>query len=464
MGRLDDVYARLPVFLQHVAVSAFGLAWHRKRFGGIFGRERDGFIARERFTAGEWKSWQTARLRDMLLLAVERVPYYCNAYRAAGLTPASVSRFEISDLRSLPLLEKEIVRERPEDFCVDGRPPKGGTVCLTSGSSGTPVRTWWTREDFQRSLALRETRACRPAGVSYSMPRATFSGRLVEPDPESTGPFHRYNAVERQVYLSAFHLSPAHAAKYVEPLVHHGVAWGSGYTHAFEQLALMMREQGIAPPPSMKAVITTSEPLTAKGRKRIETGFGCRVYQEYGQVEDAIFACEHADGRMRVSPDSGILELLDGKGNSVGPGEPGDVVATSFVRWSQLFIRYRLGDVASWDAVPDATGFSMPILKEIVGRLEDIVEGPDGRRTARFHGIFTGLDGVREAQIVQESLNLVRVVVVAGKGFDEGTEDSIRSRIRVRLGPVDIVIEKVNGIPKERNGKFRAVVSKVHSK
>jgi hypothetical protein len=43
MRRLDDPYACLPVPQQHAAVSAFGLAWHRKTFGGIFALERDGF-------------------------------------------------------------------------------------------------------------------------------------------------------------------------------------------------------------------------------------------------------------------------------------------------------------------------------------------------------------------------------------------------------------------------------------
>ena len=45
------------------------------------------------------------------------------------------------------------------------------------------------------------------------------------------------------------------------------------------------------------------------------------------------------------------------------------------------------------------------MLKEIVGRLEDVVVGPDGRRMVRFHGIFVGLPNVTEGQVVQRTLD-----------------------------------------------------------
>jgi phenylacetate-CoA ligase len=454
----DALYARLPVPLQHAAVTAFGIAWHRKRFGGGFRRELAGFLERERLPADEWRAYQTRLLRELLATAVTRVPWYRRAWTGLGLDEQRLSRFTLEDLGRLPILEKEEVRADPGAFLVDGR-SAGLTLCPTSGSSGTPVQTYWSADDFRRSLALREARSCRSAGVSYRLPRATVSGRIVVPDPDSRGPFHRFNLVERQVYLSAFHLKPASAAAYVEPLVRHRVAWATGYTHVFEQLAILMREQGIAPPPHLRAVITTSEKLTEEGRERIEAAFGCHAFQEYGQVEDAIFACEGPDRRLRVSPDSGILELVDPGGVPVAAGEPGDVLATSFIRRSQLLIRYRLGDVAVVDDRPDPAGLAMPVLREVVGRSEDLVVGPDGRRTLRFHGVFNGLAGIREAQVVQEAAARIRVKVVPAPEYGEGTAREIQARVRQRLGPaVEVTVEPVEAIPRTPAGKFQAVV------
>lgn len=74
---------------------------------------------------------------------------------------------------------------------------------------------------------------------------------------------------------------------------------------------------------------------------------------------------------MRVSPDAGILELLRADGTTIPVGEEGEgeVIGTSLIRRKQIFLRYRVGDVASWDPNPDERGLSMPILREMVGRL-----------------------------------------------------------------------------------------------
>jgi phenylacetate-CoA ligase len=459
----DQLYKRLPVPLQHAAVTAFSLGWTRRRFGGRYRQFVSEFIARERFTAEQWQAWQTQELRKVLHLAATRVPFYRRAWKKLGLDERRIERFTIDDLSALPILEKEDVRAAPEDFLIDGLVPRNSVICPTSGSSGTPIRTYWTNEDFQRSLALRETRECRPAGVSYAEPRATFSGRLVEPDPDSKGPFHRFNAVEHQVYFSAFHLAPQNARAYVEPLARHHTVWGTGYTHSFEQLGRMMLEQGIPPPPALRAIITTSEKVMPAGRETIERAFGCRVFQEYGMVEDVTFACEHADGRMRVSPDAGVMELVDADGARVAAGLPGQVVATGFMRRSQLFIRYRVGDVAVLDTAPDDSGFAMPIFKEIVGRVEDVVHGPDGRRTVRFHGVFTEVPGVREAQLVQEAIDRIRIRVVPSKEYGDATAHEIVARVQQRLGSVTVIVERVDSIARTKAGKFRAVVSLVGS-
>src|SRR5262249_16317203 len=135
--------------------------------------------------------------------AAERVPYYSSTWSSSERAAAARGRLE-----ELPLLPKDPVRTAPEAFVRrDARLP-ARFAFHTSGSTGTPLRTIWTISEIRDSMAVREVRSAQWAGVSFRSPRATFSGRLVEPDSGSRGPFHRFNAVERQVYLSAFHLRP----------------------------------------------------------------------------------------------------------------------------------------------------------------------------------------------------------------------------------------------------------------
>jgi phenylacetate-CoA ligase len=461
--RLRWLYPLLPVAAQHAAVTAFGWRWKRLRFGGIYPRAVDGYASRAGWSRDAWERYQTERLRELLRLAVARVPYYADAYTGLGLTERRIARFTLGDLPTLPLLPKEHVRADPAAFVVGGRSAaRRLTPCPTSGSTGTPIRTYWGPADFQRALALREVRSCRPAGVSFACPRATFSGRLVVPRPDAAPPFHRFNRAERQVYFSAYHLSPDHAADYVRALHRHGVVWMTGYAHCVVELGRMMLEQGLRPPRSLRAIITTSEELLDAGRETIARAFGCPVYQEYGMVEGVVFASEGPDRRMRVSPDAGILELVDPSGRRAPAGEAGEVVGTGLTNLSQVLIRYRVGDVAVVDPRPDPSGSGMPLLAHILGRREQLVVGPDGRRTMRLDHLFRELPGISEGQVIQEAVSRLRVRVVAPGGITERTIRTIRRRVHERLSDrVQVEVERVAAIPRTVAGKFLPVVSEI---
>lgn len=454
MGRFDAVYARLPVWAQHGAVSAYGLYWHRLRFGPGYERYVKEYAERDSFSLEEWRAWQDKRVRELLEAAATQTPFYLREWRSEVKAAAFGGMLE-----ELPLLEKESIRAEPDGFLRQDIKPKRRLIFNTSGSTGTPIASIWTIQELRSSLALREVRSARWAGVSFKLPRATFSGRMVEPDPESKGPYYRFNAIERQVYFSAFHLRPDTAPLYVKALKEHRVDWMTGYSFSFYLLAKFILDQRLEVP-TLKAVITTSEKLTPEMRSVMETAYGCRVYEEYSTVENAVFASECASGRLHVSPDAGVVEILRPDGSACEPGEVGEVVATCLSRTYQPFIRYRLGDMACWDGEPCPCGRAMPVLKEVTGRIEDAVIAADGRQMVRFHGIFVEQPNVREGQIIQETLSRIRVRVVPVNGFSSADAQDITQRVRQRLGSqVEVIVESVESIPRTKAGKFRAVIS-----
>lgn len=457
MGKLDSIYANLPVWAQHTAVSAYGYYWKWLRFGPGYQRALQGYLQRETFSPPKWAAWQQARLQQVLEIAATYVPYYQSAWGKSELAALRVGRLE-----DLPLLEKAALRSDPRAFLRQDMRPRPELVFHTSGSTGTPVATHWTVADLRDSLALREARSARWGGVSFRQARATFSGRMVEPDPQSPGPFYRYNLAERQVYFSAFHLSPASAPHYVQALRRHRVQWLTGYAVSCYLLAKFSLEQNLAVP-QLKAVITTSEKLTSGMRRVMQSAYGCPVFEEYSTVENVLFASECEQGRLHLSPDVALVEILRPDGSRCLPGEAGEVVATCLVRQYQPLIRYRLGDMAAWDPQPCPCGRPMPVLKEVLGRIEDVVVGPDGRRMVRFHGIFVDQPHVQEGQIIQETLERVRVKVVPTPGFDQADVAEIVRRMQQRLGPqVTIMVETVDRIPRSAAGKFQAVISRLH--
>jgi hypothetical protein len=65
---------------------------------------------------------------------------------------------------------------------------------------------------------------------------------------------------------------------------------------------------------------------------------------------------------------------------------------------------------------------------------------------------------VREVQIIQEALGLIRVRYVPTADFTSAVGHSIVQRLQERLGTVEVLLEQVDYVPRERNGKFRAVI------
>jgi phenylacetate-CoA ligase len=448
------VYARLPVWAQHRAVSAYGVYWHWLRFGPGYQSYVQDFKQRERFSAEQWTAWQSERVRTLLGLAATQVDFYKRTWTADQKAAAQAGR-----LQELPLLEKVDVRNQPEAFLRQDMRPRSRQVFHTSGTTGTPVASIWTVSELRDSMALREVRSAGWAGVSFKLARATFSGRMVEPNPSSPGPFHRYNSAEKQVYFSAFHLGPQTAPSYVKALHDHKVTWLTGYAFSYYLLARLILEQNLKVS-NLKAVITTSEKLTPEMRTVMEEAYGCRVYEEYSMVENSMFASECEHGRLHVSPDVGVVEILRPDGSACDPDEMGEVVSTGLMRQYQPFVRYRVGDLARWDPEPCVCSRSMPILKDVTGRIEDVVIGEGGRQMVRFHGIFVDQPHVIEGQIIQEELSRIRVKVVPGAAFSEADVRDIVARVRARVGPsMEVVVEPVDRIARTSGGKFKAVVS-----
>lgn len=456
MAKFEGIYQRSPVWLQNWMVSTYGRYWHWARFGGDFPQYVEDYRHRESFSSEAWGAWQQKLLKELLTICVKHVPYYQREW-----SPEAQQGALKGDLSALPLLEKDALRQDPVQFRRQDQNPLIKFPFHTSGSTGTPISVVYTLSELRNSLALREVRSANWAGVSFDDARATFSGRIIEHDPDEETHIYRYNRAEKQIYFSAFHLKPETAPRYVEALSNHGITWLTGYAVSYYLLAKYILAQGLQVP-TLKAVITTSEKVTPQMRETMQQAYGCRVFEEYSTVENALFASECEQGRLHVSPDVGIVEILHPDGTPCQPGEVGEVVTTCLARFCQPLIRFRLGDLAAWDPEPCPCGRQMPVIKEVVGRIEDVVTGPDGRQLVRFHGIFVDQPNVVKGQIIQEALDAFTVRVVPTPNFDQKDVEDIIQRMQQRLGKdVEVTVEKVDEIPLTKAGKYRAVISKL---
>lgn len=459
----DRLYDALPVPVQNFGIGLFGLKYRHERLMGDFQKHVSGFRERQQWGRGQMDDYVAEQLQSTLLRAFTHVPYYQRAWSALGLTASDLKRITPETLHQLPLTFKSDLRADWKQFVAQDISRKTLKHYRTSGTTGTPIETVCTADGHRRFIAAREARSFNWASCTIEEPRSMIGGRLIVPKASGTPPYYRYNWAERQVYFSAYHIRPSTVSDYLAGFHKYRPKFMTGYAFSHYLLASLLEAQGLQLDYEPRGLVLSSERLTPEMKERIAKVFHARAFEEYGGVEQVALATECERGSLHVNPDFGQVELLDNNGNPVPPGTEGRVVATSLLNVAQPLIRYDTGDLAIWSNFDCPCGRkALPVVKQIIGRIEDSVMLPDGSELVRFHGVFIGLPHVMAGQIIQESLTSIRVRVVATDGFGAKEEDLIRHRIQVeRLGDVTVTVEKVSDLERTAYGKIRGVISLV---
>ncbi|MGI8402090.1 MAG: phenylacetate--CoA ligase family protein [Gemmatimonadaceae bacterium] len=449
-------YHNLPPALRSVIATARGGYLRAWRYGPRTEQLCEEALAREQWTQGEWKTWREERLALLLHRAALDVPYYrqhWNERRRRG------DRAAVDLLANWPILEKETLRTHAAAFVADDRSRSRMFHDHTSGTSGKSLDLWLSRGTVQAWYALFEARCRHWNGVSRRDRWAMIGGQLVVSVRQNEPPFWVWNASLHQLYLSAYHLAPRHAGGYVEALRKYGVRYIVGYPSAVHALAREVLSQNLRPP-ALDFVLANAEGVLDQQRCEIEAAFGCPVRETYGMAEIVANASECREGRMHLWPEVGEIETVNGNESSA-IGEMGELVCTGLLNLDMPLIRYRVGDRGSL-ALPDAScrcGRLLPLLSAIDGRIDDVLYTPDGRAVGRLDPVFKSSLPIKEAQIVQDELDLIRIRYVSDESFSAVDAQSLIDRVRDRMGAVRVILEEVDSIPRTNNGKFRAVVS-----
>ncbi|MDT0552257.1 glycosyltransferase [Urechidicola vernalis] len=459
-GLVDTLYDSSPLFVQNLLVSAYGIYWKRRRLGGNFKKYLKEFKSREHFSKQQWDEYQTQELRKLLIHAFTTVPFYYELYKGHGFSLEDFERFELKDLNKLPYLEKEDLRKFGKSTLLSQKKEKG-TYVASSGSTGTPVSIYLSKRMHQKWNAAYESRLRNWAGVNSSLARGMIGGRRILNPNRPKKPFYRFNRIENQTYFSTYYINEKNTPDYIDGLVKHKVEYLVGYAMSIYFLAENINKLKLDAP-KLKGVLTSSEKLTRQMRLEIEKAFQCKVFDAYSGVEACGLISENMDGELLFSPDTGIMEVLDSEGNEVNDGESGEVIATGLLNFDQPLIRYRIGDrVTKAKNQKTKSGIEMPIIESIDGRIEDVVLTNDGRRMVRFHSVFIDINGLVAGQLVQKKIDEIHLNLMVNTQFSTNDESEMEERVQNQLGKVKVYFNYVEEIPKNKNGKIRAVISEL---
>ena len=449
-----QLYHRMPASLRSVAASLWGYYLRSWRYTGETEKLIYEAFERERWGIQKWQSWQEEQLCLLLRRAATQVPYY-REYWSDRRRHGNSTSYEY--IENWPVLEKDIVRRQPRAFLATDSNPFKMYHEHTSGTTGKPLDLWWSRDTVQKWYAFFEARCRRWHGVTRFDRWAILGGQLVTPVAQRRPPFWVWNAGLNQLYMSSYHLAPDLIPHYLDALSKYRIKHIFGYSSALYPIAkeaLVLGRRDL----ELTVAVTNAEPLFEYQRQAISAAFHCPVRETYGMAEIVAAASECQSGSLHLWPEIGLMETFDGDLPSKS-SSTGDFVCTGLLNQDMPLIRYRVGDRGMLSSENSCScGRTLPKISSLEGRSDDVLYTSDGRLIGRLDPVYKAKLSLHEAQIIQESLNRVRVRYVPGANFTRETGQSIIDRLQERMGAVEVVLEEVSTVPRDSNGKFRAVI------
>lgn len=462
---MEKIYENSPIWFQNLMISVKGLQFRCQRASTGVMREHYNFLlASQYWRVEQFRDYQMKKMRQLLSIAFQHVPYYRDMQQRLGCHVEDFKRPE--DIRLLPTLDKYEVRGNEKLFCNELISPKRYLEGSTSGTTGTPLKVYFTRESFSRKWAF-VVRLRRWAGLPdpFFPRRVQFSARPIVPvsQPRDRHSYCRWNMPGKSLLCSAFHISPEAIPYYIKAMNAFNPELIDGFPSSMGVIAKIGHRQNLKLP-RPRAIITTAETLLQEHRQTLEEAFGCRVYNQYSASDPSCFWCECEQGVMHDNLESGFSEIVASDGKPLPDGNMGEVAFTPFIDSDSIMIliRYRLGDLAIRSGHEKcACGREMPIMKSLEGRREDILYFPDrGYVTGTY--IFDGISNLVEAQIIQEDLNTLKILIIPDDGYNKEIEAKLIHNAKVQISnSINIIIEKVDRIFRGTGGKLRPIISKV---
>jgi phenylacetate-CoA ligase len=383
------------------------------------------------------------------------VPFYRRRMEAAGLDWRQIRGIE--DLRRLPVVQRSELRTAtPKELLADGVDAAALITHLTSGTTGHPlaVRRTWVEERLLNAFRLHvmfgygmRWRDLRTSLRLSSGIERSWWARLGLLRLQMFSVYDGWESLKAQILAS-------------KPEVL------EGYAASTAAVADLMTEDD-RKRLRLKFVAAGAEAVTPERRRRIATGFGARVFECYGSVEFNLIASE--------CPQSGLLHLCEGNvvvevlqdGRPVKAGEEGEAVITALHSYAMPFLRVSLGDRVRTGPAPCPCGAPFGTLERVEGREDPMFPLPDGRVLPSYFlrlPLVERWQWVRQYQLVQERLDVLRLKVVAADGVTDVAaqlEDWLRFAREQCANQVQIVIEQVPEIPLGAGGKFQQLISMV---
>jgi phenylacetate-CoA ligase len=444
------IYNNSPSWLQDIFISLYGYKLYKQRYTGAYKTHLDLLNKYDKMSLDDLYKIQNDEFIKLVMHAKKFSPFYNQLYKNISLEEIN----SVYDIWKLPIIDKETIRNNIDDLYTIN--PYNAIKSFTGGTTGTSLIVLYKQIDMQKRMAIL-SHFEKEHGVELKSRRATFNGRQLINNRIKKKKFWRYNFLRKQKLYSTFDLNDNNISYYIEDLNKFKPEVINGFVSAIYELAKYINTNKIELKFNPKCIFTTSESLLEIHRSEIEMAFSCKVRNQYASSEGAPFITECKCGNLHFDITSGIIEEIDG-----------EMIITSFTTYGTPLIRYRIGDMVSFNKNGKKCncGSVLPIVDSIEGRKVDFLYNEKMEKVSLSHlaDVIKGFPNcIKNTQFIQKNYGEIIInVVLDKKTYRPDYDRMIMDEMIYRFGSnMKFSINKLNEIPRSPSGKYQFIINKL---
>ena len=324
----------------------------------------------ESMPINDLKELQLKRLRRLITQVYKNNKYYKQKLSKAGVRPESIKTLQ--DLEKMPFLTKQDLREYYPFGLVCTEMDDIIEVHASSGTTGKPVVGPYTKNDVDlwgevmaRSLWANGLRRQDIMQNSYGY--GLFTGA------------HGFEKGAQKIGAMVITISSGNTKRQIDVMKDFGstaIACTPSYSLYMAEVA---EEQGYDPASdfSLRLGLFGAEAWSEEMRTNVEKRWGITAHEHYGLTEiiGPGVVSECSEKKLHVNADHFLPEIIDPRtGETLEPGEEGELVFTTLTKEAFPAIRFRTKDLAMLSEDACKCGRTLPIQSRIKGRSDDMMK------------------------------------------------------------------------------------------
>ena len=407
---------------------------------------------------------QTRNLHKIVAHAFRNVPYYRSVSKSMGISERDIVSCE--DLARLPLADGKVLHTDPLAFVSTAFSLSSLVKLYSTGTAAYGAKTvFWHPRKLMSGIAFgeRDRSVLRKlVGKSHNLVRLSF----FHPDSSTSG-VSRFRTsrlwVPRAIMKTQWascELSYDEVARLFNE-VRPDVVYSYGSFAESVLLHILDKELVVHLP---RVWVFGGDGVSAEGRRRIEENLPCVLHSTYQAIETGRigFECEMGSG-YHINTDFCHVRLVNGRGETVEPGETGEVVISNLTNLGSILLNYRLGDYAAWSTDACPCGRTLPLLRLTGMRTSSSLRLRNGNELQEhvlLHACKDSIHEVLQFQIVENAPESIvwRVVLSQNADRDQIVSSLMECSKSVMSPDVNVKVEIVDRIVLPPGSKLTRII------